>query len=55
MNIYNISHKKFQQYISHKEDLIKDTIVKLNKVYGLFQIIVDFNNKLMGTLNGKKS
>ena len=29
---------------------IKNTIVKLNNVYGLFQIILDSNNKLVGTL-----
>ncbi len=50
MKIFNISHNKLQQYISNKEDEIKDTIVKLNNVYGLFQIILDSNNKLVGTL-----
>jgi dTDP-glucose pyrophosphorylase len=50
MTIFNISRNKLQQYISHKEDVIKDTIVRLNDVYGLFQIILDSHNKLMGTL-----
>ena len=50
MKIFNISHHKLKQYISNKEDEIKDTIVKLNNVYGLFQIILDSNNKLVGTL-----
>ena len=46
MKIFNVSQNKLKQYISHKEDKIKNTIVKLNNVYGLFQIILDANNKL---------
>ena len=50
MNFFNISQNKLKQYISNKDDSIKNTIVKLNNVYGLFQIILDANNKLVGTL-----
>ena len=50
MNFFNISQNKLKQYISDKDDSIKSTIVKLNNVYGLFQIILDANNKLVGTL-----
>ena len=50
MNFFNISQNKLKQYISYKEDSIKNTIIKLNNVYGLFQIILDANNKLVGTL-----
>jgi dTDP-glucose pyrophosphorylase len=50
MNFFYISQNKLRQYISHKEDDIKNTIIKLNNVYGLFQIILDSNNKLVGTL-----
>ena len=49
MNFFNISQNKLKQYISNKDDSIKNTIVKLNNVYGLFQIILDANNKLVGT------
>ena len=50
MNFFNISQNKLKQYVSDKDDSIKSTIVKLNNVYGLFQIILDANNKLVGTL-----
>ena len=50
MNFFNISQNKLKQYISDKDNSIKNTIVKLNNVYGLFQIILDANNKLVGTL-----
>ena len=50
MNTFQVSQNKLKQYISHKDDNIKNTIIKLNNVYGLFQIILDSNNKLVGTL-----
>ena len=37
MNFFNISQNKLKQYISYKEDSIKNTIVKLNNVYGCFK------------------
>ena len=50
MTIKIIKNNNIYPYISKKDDIIKDSLHKLNQVKGLFQIIVDNDGVLLGTL-----
>ena len=50
MNISNLTDNELKKYISFSNDTVKQVINKLNDVYGLFQIILDDENRLIGTV-----